>query len=127
MDRFDLLVRLHREPVRLQSSSSEKSSEEIRKNVMEARRRQQSRFSSKQISLNSGIKAGEVKEYCRMDSRTEELVTSYANRSKLSMRSFHNILKLSRTVADLNRHETIAKEDILEAFTYRVQPTSPLV
>ncbi len=127
VDRFDLFVHLQREPVKLQSALEGKSSQEYRSAIAAAREKQHRRYKETSILLNSQIKAAQIKTFCVMDLTTEKLITDYANKAKISARSFHNILKISRTIADLNDHATIQKEDALEAFTYRFQPTSPLI
>ncbi len=127
MDRFDLFVKLQREPVKLHEASGEKSSSRFREAITEARKKQSSRFQTHNILLNSLMNPTHIKQFCTMDPKTESLVTRYCNNARVSARSFHNILKVARTIADLNGNETIQQEDATEAFTYRLQPTSPLV
>jgi magnesium chelatase family protein len=127
MDRFDLFIQLEREPVKLQGASNQKSSREYQAGIIKARGLQLARFKGKSPALNSLIKASNLKEYCQMDPQTEAVVLEHANKAKISMRSFHHILKIARTIADLNQHENILKPDVLESFTYRLQPTSPLI
>lgn len=127
MDRFDLFVKLQREPVKLQSPSDEESSAEFKKIITKARQKQSRRFDGAAVSLNSLMNPAHIKEFCIMDAKTESLITRYCNNARVSARSFHNILKVARTIADLNGNETIQQEDATEAFTYRLQPTSPLV
>lgn len=127
LDRFDLFIQLQREPVKLHAPSGEKSSEEFQKNIIGARQKQARRFNGSGIALNSQMKPVHLKKFCCLDPQTENLMTKFAEKSKISARSFHNIIKLARTVADLNGHDEITKEDALEAFTYRVQPTSPII
>lgn len=126
LDRIDLFIHLSREPIRLHASEG-KSSKEFRENITKARTRQAERFKSAPIMLNSQMKPAHVKDFCILESQTESLMNDYADRKKISARSFHNILKLARTIADLNDHAIIEKPDAIEAFGYRMQPTSPLV
>ena len=127
MDRFDLFLELNREPVRIQTSPEGQSSAEFLQQITKARRTQCTRYQQENFTLNSLIPPALIPKYCQMDDETIQKATQIANTTKLSMRGFHNILKVARTVADLNAHETIESADVSEAFQYRVQPTSPLV
>jgi len=127
MDRLDLFIQLQREPIKIHGDTSAKSSADFQTGIIKAREKQRLRFQKTGITLNSQMKISHIKKFCTPDSQVENLITEYANKAKISARGFHNILKLARTIADLNEHDTIQKEDALEAFTYRIQPTSPLI
>lgn len=127
LDRFDLFVQLQREPIKLMAPSSGKNSAEFYEDIMKARQKQRERFKKNSISLNSNMNPEQIKNFCTMDSQTEAMLMDHANQAKISARSFHNILKIARTIADLNNHIHITKEDAGEAFQYRLQPTSPLI
>lgn len=127
LDRLELFINLKREPVTMGVQPREKSSAVFRASIANARKRQLRRFKNSPVRLNSQMKIAHIKEFCAMDEPTQNLVTRYADKNAISARSFHNIIKVSRTIADLNGHDQIAKEDVAEAFTYRLQPTSPLI
>ena len=125
LDRFDLFMQLQRQPIQLHAAEG-KSSHEFQASIIKARQIQARRF-PRSSQLNSQMKPAQIQEFCIMDTQTENLSMDYANKSKISARSFHNVLRLARTIADLNDHPTIAYEDAMEAFNYRLQPTSPLI
>jgi len=128
MDRFQLFIHLQREPIKLQTPSNQTTSQEFQENIIKARKIQEQRFKNESKTiLNSQINPSQIKEFCQLEAKTERLLFDYSNQHKISMRSFHNILKISRTIADLNNHESIQKQDLSEAFQYRSKPTSPLI
>jgi len=128
MDRFQLFVQLQREPVKLQTPSNQKTSQEFQKDIIKVRQIQQKRFQNMhRPMLNSQINAEQIKEFCSIESQSQKYLFDYANAHKVSMRSLHNILKIARTIADLNAHDNIQTQHIAEALSYRLQPTSPLI
>ena len=62
--------------------------------------------------------AKDIEIYCRIDSRSQQLLEKSINRLGLSARAYHRILKLARTIADLEGHEDIAFSDVAEAVGY---------
>lgn len=126
LDRFDLFIHLQREPVKLDPDPKARTSKSFRDAIIRTRHLQQQRF-KKTAGLNSQMKPAQLQAFCTVDVRTQRLVDRYAESKKISARSFHALFKIARTIADLNEHETIQATDVLEAFEYRIQPTSPLI
>ena len=60
-----------------------------------------------------------IKKYCVLDKQLQELLYSAVKKFKLSARSYYKVLKVSRTIADLDNRESIQEEDILEALSFR--------
>ena len=61
----------------------------------------------------------QVRKFCKIDSKTEETLDNYATVKKISHRAYFKILKLARTIADLEGRENISGQDINEAFIYK--------
>jgi len=100
-------------------SSSEKS-ESIRIRVIKARQIQQKRFQgAKHIFTNGDMGSKEVREYCRLNEAGSELLRMAMTKLGLSARAYDRILKVSRTIADLDESETILPQHISEAIQYR--------
>jgi magnesium chelatase family protein len=104
----------------LSSKCSGEKSFEIRKRVVTAREIQQKRFSElKNVFKNADMTSKEIKKYCQLDSASEELLKMAMNRLGLSARAYDRILKVSRTIADLELSERIMANHISEAIQYR--------
>ncbi|WP_307343704.1 ATP-binding protein [Caldalkalibacillus uzonensis] len=69
---------------------------------------------------NGLLSAQEVKDICQLTRSAGELMREVYEHYQLSMRGYHKILKVSRTIADLNGHDLIEEEDIAEAIGYRL-------
>ena len=106
------------------------SSGKIRERVKKAREIQKERFSKEKKTLNSRRSSGitnsemnisQIKRYCQIDSEAQEVVRRYVNSGKLSVRGYHRILKVARTIADLERSEKISFHNVTEALIYRTE------
>jgi magnesium chelatase family protein len=93
----------------------------VRDRVEESRAVQRLRYSESRLSANSEMGPVEVREFCQqyLDDAARSLIKTAVNQLALSARSFHRVLKVSRTIADLARHEVIAAADVAEALQYR--------
>ncbi|EGL84016.1 hypothetical protein CathTA2_0437 [Caldalkalibacillus thermarum TA2.A1] len=69
---------------------------------------------------NGRLSVQEVKDTCQLTRTAQELLREVYEHYQLSMRGYHKILKVSRTIADLNGHDLIEEEDIAEAVGYRL-------
>lgn len=99
--------------------SGEKSSE-IRKRVILARKIQQERFKEiKHVFKNADMTTKEIKIFCQLDKSSEDLLKMAMNRLGLSARAYDRILKVSRTIADLDNSESILSNHVSEAIQYR--------
>lgn len=120
MDRIDLNIEVL--PVRidaLQEHAEEESSNDILKRVEQARRIQDERYKGTGYRYNSQLHDKDVELYCAMGTAERNLMRSIYERYDLSARSYHKILKVARTIADLSGHLTISAEDISEAVFYK--------
>jgi magnesium chelatase family protein len=120
MDRIDLYVEVpHVKYEKLTDEKIDASSEEIRRNVEKARKIQLQRFSNDNIITNSEMNIPMVKKYCRLDEGGNKLMKNAVNNLHLSARGYHRILKLARTIADLEELPDIRTQHIAEALQYR--------
>lgn len=120
LDRIDLKIDVDRvEFVDLRSESQEESSETIKERVNRARKIQLERFKGEGIVCNANMKSYHIKKYCEIDMITESLLQLAFDRFKMSARGYTRILKVARTIADLEGSKDITKEHIMEAISYR--------
>lgn len=103
----------------LSRSAPSESSEEIRKRVNAARKIQHERFANKGIACNARITPSLLHETCPMTDDASRLLQMAFDRLKLSGRAYDRILKVARTVADLDGSETIGSTHISEAIQFR--------
>lgn len=121
LDRIDLQIevpRLSPEELLNMKTDSEPSSE-IRKRVVNARKIQAQRYADTTILTNSELSSKLIKKYCQIDEKSEEILKTAIIRFNLSGRSYDRILKLARTIADLEDIQNIAQTHIAQALQYR--------
>ncbi len=95
------------------------SSSEIRKKVQLARDTQTKRFKNEKIISNSEMNSKNIKKYCELSKESLEILKLAVNKLNLSARSYNKILKISRTIADLDGSSEIKSSNIAEALQYR--------
>ena len=97
-----------------------KKSKKIRERVISAREIQLKRFTElDHIYTNGDMGSKEIRKYCKLDSAGEELLKMAMTKLGLSARAYDRILKVSRTIADLEKLENIQPQNISEAIQYR--------
>jgi magnesium chelatase family protein len=97
------------------SAVASESSAVVRLRVAAARDRQLAR----QQKCNAALTAGEIEQNCRLDADSERLLTQVMHKFNLSARVYHRIIKVARTIADLNARELIETADLSEALACR--------
>ncbi|MCR5293549.1 MAG: YifB family Mg chelatase-like AAA ATPase [Lachnospiraceae bacterium] len=97
-----------------------RTSAEIRQEVQKAHEMQKRRFKGTELHFNSEIPAGRINEYCRMDEKAEKLLENAFRKMSLSARGYHRIVKVARTIADLDGAEQISSVHISEAICCRM-------
>lgn len=121
LDRIDLHVEVV--PVsfmELTDSKRAEKSENVRKRVMEARKLQEERFKSVEgLHANAQMGGKEVQEICIISDAGRSLLKKAMEKLNLSARAYDRILKVSRTIADLDQSEEIKIEHLAEAIHYR--------
>ena len=123
MDRIDIHIDVPRvEFEKLQSKESAEPSATVRERVESARVVQEDRLKDSHLQCNADLGPGEVREFCQLDEAGTKLMQSAMAQMNLSARSFHRILKLSRTIADLGGENQITTQHLAEALQYRPKP-----
>lgn len=120
LDRIDLHIEVV--PVafaELSSARPEESSAEIRRRVVAARRIQQERFAGTSTHTNAAMTSRQLREHCPLDAGPAALLSQAMERLNLSARAYDRIVKVSRTIADLEGCERIGPNHIAEAIRYR--------
>ena len=120
MDRVD--IRITVDAVKfdeLNASGDEESSEEVRKRVNAARRIQRERFGEDGISTNSEMGEREIKKYCALSPECNAILKRSFESLHLSARARSRIIKVARTIADLDYSKDIQPKHLMEAVSYR--------
>lgn len=119
-DRIDIQVKVERINYKnLTSKKRNQSSSEIRKDVLLARSIQNERYKNEKFKLNSEIPPEKISYYCYLDSKVNLKLEEFVENNLLTARASHKILRISKTIADLNGRERIEVKDIEEAIKYR--------
>ena len=120
LDRIDLHIDVPKIKFeKLQSTEPAESSEKIRERVNAARQIQNQRFENMGIFCNSEMSTQLIKEFCAVDSESQDLLRQAVENLHLSARAYHRVLKLGRTIADLEASDKIKTKHIAEALQYR--------
>lgn len=120
MDRIDLHIEVDSINYEdLTQYQLEESSSEIKKRVNKAREIQLNRFKDRKVYSNAQMNEKEFKEYCALDKECSDLLEMAFKKFNLSARAYNRILKVARTIADLEGKERIEKKHIFEAIQYR--------
>ncbi|MEG1777491.1 MAG: ATP-binding protein, partial [Angelakisella sp.] len=120
LDRLDIHVEVP--PVDYQEMSaagSVESSAQIKQRVSAARRLQQERYAEEGIGCNARLTPSQLRRYCAMTSDADRLLAAAYDKLGLSGRSYDRLLKVSRTIADLEGSASITADHIAEAIQYR--------
>jgi len=121
LDRIDIHITVPRvEYDKLNDGRTGETSAAVRARVEAARDRQRSRFKSAEgVTCNAEMRPAEVRQHCALDQAGSSLMKAAMSQMQLSARSYHRVLKLARTVADLASAERIAPQHLAEALQYR--------
>lgn len=121
LDRIDVMTEAPRVDIRqLSADMRNESSAKIKARVMEARERQKSRYEGTRYRFNAELGAGDIKEYCRLGMKEQEMMEEVFTVMNLSARAYHKIIKVARTIADLDKKQNITTEHLGEAVCYRM-------
>jgi magnesium chelatase family protein len=121
LDRIDIHLEVPAVPIRdLNAAAKGESSSDIRQRVEAGRQIQIERFVNyPTIFSNGGMTSKEIKQFCKLDSSSQKLLETAIERLGLSARAYDRILKVSRTIADLDEQAEISSKHIAEAIQYR--------
>lgn len=120
MDRIDLQIEVDNISYdELRTKQSGESSAEIKKRINRVRALQRERFANDGISTNAEMGSKELAKYCQIDENCERLLKKAFEKLNLSARGTTRILKVARTIADIESCENILPAHIAEAIQYR--------
>lgn len=120
LDRFDISIETMQINYKeLNAQRTSESSAQIRARVSKARQIQQERYKGQGIYFNSQLTPGTIKKYCHLEAEEQTLLEEAFIRMNLSARAYHRILKVARTIADLDGSSRICDRHISEAICYR--------
>lgn len=120
LDRIDIHIEVPAVQYReLRGGSANEGSAEIRSRVLAARERQHDRFVSDRIHSNAQMSTRQIRTYCELSSEAESLLERAMQQQGLSARAHDRILKVARTIADLEARPDITVGHIAEAIQYR--------
>ena len=121
LDRIDIHIEVPAVPYReLQSDTPGTSSDEIRCQVASARQLQASRFNGSRTRYNAGMTHRETRRNCRLTPESDDLLRSSVTELGLSARAHDKVLRVARTIADLDGCSAIQLEHLNEAINYRL-------
>jgi len=120
LDRIDLHLEVPSLPSSdLLSHAQIETSKRIKERIVEARTRQQQRFSQTEIVANCHMNYHQIKEFCALDDDGKKLLKMAIDELGFSARAYDKVLKVARTIADLAGEENIFSSHIAEAIQYR--------
>ncbi|MDE6944238.1 MAG: ATP-binding protein [Lachnospiraceae bacterium] len=120
LDRIDICVEV--EPLRFRDMIEKpagESSAQIRERVLAARKMQSDRFAGTKLRFNTDMGVADVEKYCRLEEKERNYMERMFSVMHLSARGYHRILKVARTIADLEGSTGIREEHLAEAICYR--------
>ena len=122
LDRIDLAVEAPRVRYeQLSSDSANRSSREMKEKVMQARALQEERYAKTRYQFNAQLSSNDIKKYCQMSLDASRLAKQIFEHMELSARAYHKMIKVARTIADLDGQDKILEHHISEAVGYRLQ------
>ncbi|RZD17407.1 MAG: ATP-binding protein [Candidatus Acididesulfobacter guangdongensis] len=120
IDRFDIFAEVYSESLNIISNNiSEESSEEVRDRINKAVQLQNGRFENMNKKFNSSITSSEIDKFINISDEALSFYKSAAESLKLSSRGYFRILKVARTISDIDGKENVDEPSILEALNYR--------
>lgn len=120
LDRIDIHIEVT--PVNFDELAQERVSEnsaQVRNRVIHARKVQEIRYAESAIHCNAQIASRDLRELCRIDESGQALLKKAMERLGLSARAYDRILKVARTIADMDASESISTQHLAEAIQYR--------
>lgn len=120
LDRIDLQVEMPPVPIKeIKSARPSESSAEIKKRVDAARKLQQERFKEENFSCNAKMSPASMRKYCHLSDNATVLLSDIFEKTSLSMRAYDKLVKIGRTIADLDGKEVVDSNHISEAVYFR--------
>ncbi len=123
LDRIDMQINVPRETFeKMSSNSTSPQSLDIKSLVTKTRLIQQKRLANGRLQTNSEMGPKEIEKHCKVSADAENLIKNAVISYNISGRGYHKILKIARTIADLDESEIINASHIAEAIAYKIKP-----
>ncbi len=120
LDRFDMTVETVEVGVlELSATHQEESSKEIRRRVRQTQEIQKKRFEGKGYYFNGQMPSFDVKNFCQLDAPSREYMEELRKMEELSARAHFKLLKVARTIADMDQSDEIQRHHLTEAYAFR--------
>ncbi len=119
LDRFDIHIQVPSVDYKKLEMRNNETSETIRKRINQARNIQIERYKDSEIFSNAELTPKLMEKYCALDKESNLLLSQFFEKLNLSARAYSKILKVARTIADLDNCEKIEKMHLMEAIQYR--------
>lgn len=120
MDRIDIFAFVNKLNFKdIGNGKKEESSKLIKKRIERARELQKERFQGLQIRTNGEMSSSQIKKHCILGEKEKVFIEKVYNKFNFSTRVYHKVLKLARTLADLEGKDLIEEQDLIEAIQYR--------
>jgi magnesium chelatase family protein len=120
LDRVDIFIEVpHIDYEKLADNRLAEKSTEVQARVVAAREIQTKRLAGTRLTSNAEFTASEVRQFCQVEEAAQSLLKTAMKQLYLSARAFHRVLKLARTIADLDKSEVIKTHHVAEAIQYR--------
>ena len=121
LDRIDIQLNIKNVKYsEINPNNNLEKSKDIRKRVEIARNIQKLRFIKENISTNSEMNSKQIRKFCILDIESKKLLEKLYTKMNFNIRTYNNILKIARTIADLDKKEVIDTSCIAEAVQYKV-------
>lgn len=121
LDRIDLMVQIQPVPFeRMRSERKEECSKDIQNRVEHTRQIQRKRYKNEIYNVNAQLDEQGIHKYCKLDQECEKSLGELVKRYNLSYRSYVRILKIARTIADMEESKNIMEEHMAEAMLFRM-------
>ena len=124
MDRIDLWLEVPQVPYETLTTKKAIGHDETtpaREAIKQARAKQKKRLSDRGVTTNDAMSARDIEEVIELNSEVQDLLKTSSAKLNLSARSHHRLIKVSRTIADLDNADNIEVKHVLEALQYRVK------
>ncbi len=120
LDRIDIHIEVPRiKHAEIEDGKDGESSKDVRQRVANARKIQQERFKGTSLITNSEMSSNDIQNFCKMEDSAKDLLKNAIEQLRFSVRAYHKIIKLGRTIADLDGSDEIKNIHIAEAIQYR--------
>jgi magnesium chelatase family protein len=124
LDRLDLLVPVQRPSAAELAAGTPEPSAPVRERVLEARARQERRLHGSDATVNAHMDTRTARATARLSAGAEALLGDAYERSSLSARGLHRVVRVARTIADLAGSETVEREHARQALAFRQRKAS---